>query len=253
MSEQLVKAYLNLHAVLQNLEELVDYDPEAGQMARDWKVSVQFTVPNGPAAQIAFRNGKCRVFHGFKVASDIHLLFATPAHLNKVMDNKGMPILARGVTKLPFMLKGFPKVTKRLEALLKPSPEALQDPVFLALHTRLLLQTAAFACAVLSRWDQLSKISAGRIPNGVIQLQVGSDGPAVHLKAAKGVLTAAKGQVEKPSACMRMRDIATAQKFLSGAIDPFSAIALGDVEITGQTQMLDALSLILDRVEHYLK
>ncbi len=253
MSEQLVKAYLNLHAVLQNLEELVEYDPEAGRMAKDWKVSLQFALPNGPATQIAFRKGKCKVFHGFRVASDIHLLFVSPAHLNKVMDNKGMPILARGLTKLPFLLRDFPKISKRLEALLKPTAEALQDPAFLALHTRLLLQTAAFACAALSRWDAKSKLSASHIPDGVILLKVGKDGPAVNLTSSKGVLTAAKGDVAKPSASMRMRDIATAQKFLSGAIDPFTAIALGDVEISGQTQMLDALSLILDRVEHYLK
>ncbi len=253
MSEQLVKAYLNLHAVLQNLEELVEHDPEAGAIARKWKLSLQFAVPKGPAVQIMFRDGRCQVRPGLKVASDIFLLLATPEHLNKVMDNKGTPILLRGVTRLPFLLKQFPKLTGRLEQVLKPTAEALKDPAFLALHTRLLLQTAGFACAVLSRWDHKGKLAASRIPDGVVLLKVGDDGPAVHLVSSKGVLSAHKGDYAKPSACMKMKDIATARNFLSGGIDPFTAIALGDVQITGQTNMLDSMSLILDRVEHYLK
>lgn len=253
MSEQLVKAYLNLHAVLQNLEELVELDEEAARIARNFKVSVQFALPRGPAVQLAFKNGRCTVRPGFKVHSDIVLLFATAEHLNKVMDNKGTPILVRGFTKLPFLLRDFPKLTKRLEALLRPTPEALRDPKFLELHTRLTLQTAAFACAALSRSDEKCQLSASHIPAGTILLQVGDNGPAVHLVSKDGTLTALKGRVSKPDATMSIRDIPTAQKFLSGAVDSFTAIALGDVEISGQTPMLDALSLILDRVEHFLK
>lgn len=253
MSEQLVKAYLNLHAVLQNLEELVQFDEEAARAARNFKVSMQFALPRGPAVQLCFKDGRCVVRPGFKASSDIVLLFATAEHLNKVMDNKGTPILVRGLTKLPFLLRDFPKLTKRLEAVLKPTPEALNDPKFLAVHVRLLLQTAAFACAALSRWDEKCKLSASHIPAGTILLQVGNDGPAVHLVSKEGKLTAIKGSVPKPDACMKIRDIPTAQKFLSGTMDSFTAIALGDVEISGQTPMLDALSLILDRVEHFLK
>lgn len=252
MSASTVKAYLNLHAVLQNLEELVMYDPRAAAITKKWNVSIQFFVPNGPAAVIHFRKGACTVEPRLKVNSDIFLACLSNEHLNKVMDNRGQPILVRGFTKLPFLLKQFPQLTKRLEEVLKPTPEALKDHDFLALHTRLMLQTAAYATAVLSRYDEKSRLAASRIQDGTVSLEVEPDGPSVFLTARKGVLSASKGKVASPMARMSMKSIETAQKFLSGVADPFTAIALGDVRISGQTGMLDSLSLILDQVSVYL-
>ncbi len=253
MSDQLVKAYLNLHAVMLNLEDLVEYDPVAQSICRNWKVSIQFAVVHGPAVRIVFEKGRCRVTPGFRLNSDILLLFASGAHLNEAMENRGIPILTRGLTRLPFLLKEFPKLTRRMEEVLKPAAGAVEDPAFLALHTRLLLQTVGFAAAVLSLRDPKSKLAASRIRDGMVALKVLPSGPGVLLESRKGTLKASRGMSPRPTACLEFRDLATAQRFLSGAIDPFTAIALGEVEIRGQTPMLDSLNLILDRVEHYLK
>ena len=57
----LVKAHLNLYAVLPNLEDLIRHDPEAAALARKWNTRVQFSVRDGPAACVEFTGGACRV------------------------------------------------------------------------------------------------------------------------------------------------------------------------------------------------
>ena len=253
MVDQRVKGYLNLHAVLPNLMDLVALDPVSKEFVSGWKRSILFFVPGGPAVQVRFKDGVCVVTPGVHPRSDIVLGFASYAHLNQMMDGGPVPpIIVRGITRLPFLMKQFPKVTERLEYYLKPTPELLQDVKYLELNTLLTLMTAARASAVLSRWDSKSKKSASRIRDGVVQLEVGTDGPRVHLESRDGTLTAHPGAHASPSARMHMKDMVTANRFLSGSVDPFTAIAAGDVRISGQTPMLDNLSLVLDRVEHYL-
>ncbi len=76
--------------------------------------------------------------------------------------------------------------------------------------------------------------------------------PAVFLTVKNGEISAQKGVAEKPDAIMEMKDYQTANDFLNGKSNPFLAIASGDVIIRGQTNMLDSLSLILDKVQNYV-
>ena len=75
MNYELVKASLNLHAVLQNLEDLVAYDAEVATLAQNWDVAIQFTVLGGPAAFVEFKNGTCRVGPGSHSAPQVRLFF----------------------------------------------------------------------------------------------------------------------------------------------------------------------------------
>ncbi len=254
MSHSLIKANLNLHAVLPNLEALVEQDPEIQELVSSRDLSMQFAVWNGPKVRLVFRHGRCRVVPEFRLNSSVILLFATPGHLNAVMENRGSPVpINRNPLILPFLIRDFPRLSSRLEQVLRPTPEDLENPDFLALHTRLLLNTAARAAAILSVHDPRARSAASRIRDGIISLQVLPHGPAVHLKAENHVLTMHPGVAPDAKAWMEIKDMATAQRFLSGALDPFTAIATGDVAIRGQAPMLDALSIILDRVEYYLK
>ncbi|MFW6237231.1 MAG: hypothetical protein ACOC3F_02495, partial [Desulfosudaceae bacterium] len=58
--------------------------------------------------------------------------------------------------------------------------------------------------------------------------------------------------VPDPSACMYFKDVHTANALLNQQLNPFAAIALGDVMIRGQLPLIDAMDLILDRVPQYL-
>ncbi|MDA8403672.1 MAG: hypothetical protein M0Z56_05680 [Desulfobacteraceae bacterium] len=247
-----VKACLNLHAVLKNLEDLVIFDPEAAAIVKEWDISIQFSVLAGPKAWISFKDGKCRVEAGEKTGPTVRLFFVGSAHLNKMMDGKGFPIPLKGFANLGFLSKDFAKVTERLEYFLKPTDALLAAPDYLAMNTRLSLNIAAYAIKEIGLNDDTGKLVAGRVPNGTVVMKILPEGPAVHIEFKDGDIIPGKGEVNHPQACMLMKDMAVANAFMNNKMDTFSAIATGEVEIRGQIPMLDALSLILDRIPVYL-
>jgi hypothetical protein len=253
MSYELLKANLNLYAVLQNLEDLVEYDPEINKMAKDWKVSIQFLVKNGPKLFIEFKDGKCRVGRGKIKRPSVKLFFFSPKHLNSMMDGNGNPIPLKGFTKLGFLTKDFPKVTDKLEYYLKPTDELLKDKKYLEMNTRLTLNTAAFAVPEIALLDPEGKKSAPHISNGAIVMKILPKGPAIHILAKDGNFIPGKGEVDDPTSFMSMKNVKLANEFLNGKIDPFTAIASGDVQIKGLIPQIDSLSLILDRIPFYLE
>lgn len=252
MSYEKVKAHLNLYAVLQNLEELVVFDDEMRSLTKDWDLSIQFSVLGGPKAFIMFKGGKCTVARGVKHFASILLFFTSPAHLNKMFDGKGSPILLRGFTKLGFLLKKFPVLTDKLGYYLKPTDELLKDKKYQEINTRFTLATAAFAAREIALYDDIGKLVTGHLGKGAVQLMVKPSGPGAYLVFDEKGIEANKGLVQRPMAIMAMKGIKEANEFLNGKVDAFTAIVRGDVEIYGQTAMLDALSLVLDRIPAYL-
>ena len=252
MSYQLIKANLNLYAVLKNLEDIAKYDEEIASLVKDWDVSVQFSVLNGPKAFIEFRNGVCTVGRGKYHNPSVILFFISPAHLNRMMDGKGNPIPLKGFTKLGFLKRDFTKVTEKLEYYLKPTDVLLKDEAYLALNTRLTLNTAAFAVSELGPLDPVGKLVTSNIGNGSVNLKVLPDGPGVYISFRGGYIEPGKGEADKPMAIMCMKNVKVANDFLNGKTDAFTAVASGDVMIRGQIPMLESLSLILERIPHYL-
>lgn len=252
MTHELVKASLNLHAVLQNLEDLVAHDTETAALAATWNVCIQFSIYGGPATHIEFKDGTCRVRRGKHPAPDIRLFFTSAAHLNRMMDGKGNPIPLKGFSRLGFFTKEFPKATDRLEYYLKPTQSLLADEQYLALNTRMTLNTAAFAVKELARLDPIGRLNAAHITDGTILMKILPEGPAVHVKFSSGEIDVIKGDVKQPMAMLLFKETQIANRFLSGKMDVFGAVAAGDVMIRGQAPMLDALGLILDRVPLYL-
>lgn len=252
MSYEKVKAQLNLFAVLQNLEDLVVYDEQMKDLVKDWNLSIQFSVLGGPKAYIVFKDGRCTVERGVKHFASIVLLFVSPAHLNKMFDGKGNPIILRGFTKVGFLLKKFPVLTDKLTYYLKPTDELLKDKKYLEINTRFTLATAAYAAREIALHDKIGKLVCGHIGKGAVQLMVEPDGPGAYLVFDDAGIEAKKGMAERPMAVMAMKGMKEANEFLNGKVDAFSAIVKGDVVIKGQTAMLDSLSLVLDRIPAYL-
>lgn len=252
MSYHLIKAGINLYAVLKNLEDLIALDKECYSLIKGKKLSIQFIVKNGPNAWIRFENDTCQVGQGKIKNPSVKLWFKSPEHLNKMFDGNANPIPLKGFTKLGFLTKEFGQITKKLEYYLKP--EELENPTdeYIAVNTRFTLTVAAFALSEIGKYDKKSKITVSHIADGTIQMRVLPKDPAVFLTVKDGVISASKGTTEKPDAVLEMKDIQTANDFLNGRSNPFLAIASGDVIIRGQTPMLDNLSLILDKVNKYV-
>ncbi|MDI6797478.1 MAG: hypothetical protein QMD09_11055 [Desulfatibacillaceae bacterium] len=253
MGHDRVLASLNLFAVLQNLEELVRLDPQAADLCADWNVSMRFSVFNGPAAWIGFDKGSCTVKKGLGQKADIALKFLSCRHLNLMFESKRPPIITRGITRLPFLLSKFPKLTKRLEYYLKPDEKLLEtDELFRRMNTILTLNTAAFAAVELAALDPVCQHIASAIPQGAVLLKILPDGPAVSISINKDGWQAKKGDIENPAAKMLLKDMDIAGAFLNQKLDIFCAIASGAVAISGNIPMLDNLGLILDRIPLYL-
>ena len=252
MAYQLIKAGINLYAVLKNLEDLIRIDPDCQNLIKGKKLSIQFLVKNGPDAWLKFENDLCTVGQGKMENPSVKLWFKSPEHLNKMFDGKTNPVPIKGFSKLGFLQKEFAQITHKLEYYLKP--EEVDNPTdeYIKVNTRFTLTVAAFALSEVARYDKKAKITASHIPDGKIQLRVLPDGPAVCITIKEGEVSAQKGSTPEPDAIMEMKDYRTANDFLNGKSNPFKAIACGDVIIKGQTPMLDNLSLILDKIKNYM-
>jgi hypothetical protein len=249
---QSILAHLNLRAVLPNLETLVASDDQAAALAKKKNICIRFWVRNGPDAFVRFEQGACRVGHGDPGRTDVLLFFMSCRHLNKMFDGQSNPIPLKGVTKIGFLTKEFQAITDRMEYFLKPTEASINDPDYMALNTRLMMETAGRGIAVLCETDPMAKALAAGIPDGPVLMKVLPDGPAISLDFHGGQAQMTADEVAAPMACMFMKDGQIANNLLNQKLDPFAAIALGDVLIRGQTPMLDAMDLILDRIAHYL-
>lgn len=252
MSYHLIRAGINLYAILKNLEDLIELDSSCQELIANKNLTIQFIVKNGPKAWVRFKDQKCQVGQGKATKAQVKLWFSSPEHLNKMFDGKANPVPLKGFTKLGFLTKEFGEITNRLEYYLKPEEVKDPDSGYVAMNTRFTLTVAAFSLSEIARYDKAAAMTASHIPNGKIQMKVLPDGPAVYLEVNKGQIKANKGVCEKPDALMEMKDIQTANDFLNGKSNPFLAIASGDVIIWGQTPMLDNLSLVLDKVQNYV-
>lgn len=251
MSHQLIKAGINLYAILKNLEELVELDSTCQDLIKGKSLTVQFVVKNGPQGWVNFDNNHCTVGQGKIKNPSIKLWFSSPEHLNKMFDGNANPIPLRGFTKLGFLQNEFIQITDKLAYYLKPEDVSNPTEDYIKINTQFTLTVAAFSLSEIAKYDKKAKLTASHIPNGKVQLSVLPDGPSVHLIVEDGKISARKGAAEHPDAIMEMKDFQTANDFLNGKSNPFKAIALGDVMIKGQTPMLDSLSLMLDKVNQY--
>lgn len=252
MGYDLVKANLNLYAVLRNLEDLPACDPEVADLIRTWDIAVQFTVRGGPRGYIRFRDGKISFGEGKCESPDVKLFFVSPAHFNAMMDNKGTPIPLKGFTKLRFLTKDLPKVTDKLEHYLKPDGEKIKNSSYVDTNTRMTLNTAVFAVRELALNDPVGKLNAGHIMDGDVLFEVLPHGPRAFLSFDRGSITAHKGAPGKPMALMQFRDLQAAYDLLNNVSDPFTAVASGEVRLKGRIVMIDAINQILDRIPAYL-
>jgi len=249
---ELIKANLNLQAVLKNLEEVVEFDPESAALARTWEEAILFRVHHGPSGHLVFRDGRCTVGQGKPSRPSIVLFFLSPAHFNRMMEGKAKPIPLKGFSRLSFLTKDLPRLTNRLEYFLRPTPDLTKEQSYLELNTRLTLTTAAMAVSVLGALDPLARLAVAQVSRGLVNLKVLPRGPEVWVGFEGGRIEAGKGAKERPSARMEMKGYQAANDFLNGRLDPFTAVASGQVLVKGQLPLLESLSLILDRIPVYL-
>lgn len=249
--EEKIKAGVNLYAVIKNIEQLVILDPEIKELVKNWDISIEFRVKKGPVASIKFKDGNCEVIKGKFKRTDVILFFMSEAHLNKMFDGNANPIPLKGFTKLGFLDKEFSKVTDKLEYYLKPTPELLSEAEYQRINTIFTLTTAVNALPVIMEFDPKAKLTGSHLTKGSLFINV-ENGPNAFINTDKNYIEVGKGSSADSTCEMIIKDINIANKFFSGEVDIFSALAKQDIKIVGQTYLLDNIGLILDRIPIYV-
>ena len=249
---ELLKANLNLYAVLKNLEDLTAHESAAQSFSRELSMSIQFKVMNGPRAFVSFEGGRCTVGKGIHPRPRMVLGFISPRHLNRMFDGQAVPIPLKGVHRLGFLLREFTWLTDRMKHYLRPSEALLDQRPYLELNTRFSLTTAMFALPELCALDPIGRQLLHHMGEGEVEVGVLPDGPRFSAEFCAGSVTVRKGKARAPMASMEFVDVKTANDLILGRADSFSIVARGGVQTRGLLPMLDAMSIIWDRLPTYL-
>lgn len=252
MNADLLKARLNLHVVLRNLEDLPLLDPQTAEMIQDWRLAIHFAVRGAFHTGLVFNEGQCRLYDARPPHADLKLFFFSPAHANAMFAGASNPVPLKGFSKLRFLKNDFVKLTQRLEHFLRPAPEKLKDDDYLLTNTLLTLYTAVFAVKHVAELDATASQLAAATPRGSMQFVVEPDGPVAHIIHGETSITAGKGPVEHPSAIMWFADWTTLNQTLAGGLPAFAAAGKGSLRLEGNIPILDNTGLIMDRVGEYL-
>ena len=118
MKDQKTLAYINLFAILGSIPKLCKECEEARELIKDDKISIGFSVKNGPSATLVFNRGECHMVEGVKKCN-IKLSFHTCEKFNGMIDGTVTPIPIKGLLRVMFLLKKFMPLTDILSKYLR--------------------------------------------------------------------------------------------------------------------------------------
>ena len=250
MNRATTVSHLYLRAVLPAVAELPAALAEAREIARGWRLPVRFALCGGPATTVRPP--------GMNTGSPLTLLFFTPGQVNRTFANQPTPPpLPLGPLWRAAGLRPFLALTKLLQRTLEPTPAELAaaSPEFHDAHLRLTFGVLLRAIPVLGAEDGPSRVALAHAPVGTVAVEA----PALDLRGwvrwdGQGEPTSAVGPSPgPPDVTLRFTDRVTLADALAGRLDPLAAVALGRVVVRGLVPLADALGVVMDRVEHYLK
>ena len=251
-------ARLHLHAVLPALADLADLVPEAREIAARWNFSLRLHLPGCPAATLVSPgDGTLRVHPGDGTPARLTLTFLSARQLNRTFLNQSvLPPLPTGGFWRIWSVRPFVALTKLLDRYLQPTPEALTDEAFRRIHLRLLFRVLIEAVPTVAAHDPVAHHSLSHTPEGLVELRVPALSLVGWMRWAHGRLTSAPGPApagSPPDAIITFTDLPTADDALLGRLDPNAAVGLGRVDVRGLVPLADGMSVVMDRVEGYIK
>lgn len=251
-------ARLHLHAVLPALADLAALVPEARQIAARWNFSLRLQLPGGPAATLLSPgDGTLHVEPGRDAPARLVLTFLSAHQLNRTFLNQSaLPPLPTGGFWRVLNVRPFIALTKLLDRHLQPAPEALTDEAFRRIHLRLLFRVLIGAVPAVAEDDPVAHHSLSHTPPGLVELRVPALGLVGWMHWAHGRLTSTYGPAPAdaaPDAIITFTDLPTADDALLGRLDPNAAVGLGRVDVRGLIPLADGMSVVMDRVEGYIK
>jgi len=138
------------------------------------------------------------------------------------------------------------------EGYLRPSPDQLNDEVFLRRSTAVMFRVVVASIAQIANQDRIGQFSASNIVDGVIKFEIPGTAKA-SLTAKNGVLTYSDKVPKNHMSSMTFADVKTARDLFDGRINAVAAVGNGGVKMAGMISQIDNINRILSRVELYLK
>ena len=249
MKDSKTLAYINLFAVLGSIPKLCKESAEARELIKNDKISIGFSVKNGPSATLFFNHGECYMVEGVKKCR-IKLCFTSCDRFNGMIDGTVTPIPRKGLLKVMFLLKKFMPLTDILSKYLRATENDLRDKEFFRVSTLLMFNVITEAMAQIGNHDKVGKASASYIIDGDARIAINGSESA-FISAENHILTAHHREPDDFDAYMIFESLELARNLFDGRVNAVAAVGLGQVRVGGMISMIDNLNRILDRVSYY--
>lgn len=243
-------AFVNMFAILKDLETLVTLDEDAKKIAQEaGSLSIGFSVKDGPKAALQFSDANISTVE--HASGKIKLYFSSCKHFNDMIDGKRNPMIVGGFLHLGFLAKKFTALTDTMTRYLRASADDLRDRSFFEKSTTMMFYLIANALSAIGNYDEVGQVSASRAGNGSLALEI-ENGPASEIVFDEGKMTTYNRKVEHARAYMIFRSLDEARALFDGTLDSYSAIASGAVVMKGFIPMIDNANRLLSRVAQFL-
>ena len=252
VTTDLIKAYLYLHAVLPQLEEVVRVDPAAQQVVAGWRSSIGLRVAGGPVLRLEVAAGRLQALRRGRGLPSLGLLLLGPGAAVRMFEGGGaVPLPWVGAWR-PRLIGGLRALSARLQYYLRSEREQLAADGTFAAAVAIRLAVLVYAIGVLAEaWEEGRRIAASGGAEGVAEIGIVAH-PPLQIICAHGRLQVARGARSPANVTVQFADPDTAYGVLSGALELWTALGTGAVRLRGQLPLLDPILQLMSRVGRFL-
>lgn len=235
MTDQDIKAYVNMFGVLKNLEVLPGLDKETNNIIQNVNKVLMLSVGEGPSVRIIFSKGSISLSEQ-EGPADVKFGFNSTEDFNKMFSEGAGPSSVEGADDTAF-LAVIQGVVGRLTYFLVPNEKKMQDAGFMGVFGSLTIQTLFLAIAQANMYDETAKAVASHIPDGTMQILVGKE-ICIKVTGHEGVYTGEFGYCDNPIGILEFRDLQVAMGFIQGQVNFREAIPVGDMDLRGHVMVV---------------
>ena len=252
MTSDRIKAYLYLHAVLPQLEEVVRLDAVAQEVVAGWRSSIAFHVAGGPNLRLEVDSGRLRALRRGRGLPSLGLLLLGPGAAVRMFEGGGATPLPWIGAWRPRLISGLRALSGRLQYYLRSEREQLDADGTFAAAVAIRLAVLVYAIGVLAEaWDEGRRIAAAAGADGVAAIGIAAH-PPLQLSSVGGRLLVERGAPRQPNVTVEFADPDAAYGILTGALDLWTALGTGAVRLRGRLPLLDPILQLMSRVGRFL-
>lgn len=254
-TEHQVLSYTQSAIVLNLAAAVADYDDEIQKIIQGKSFTFQMNAIGGPKLHMVCRNGEVKTLMSRKFWPSLTLLFLSPKGMNRKLAYGKSALLLPifGGFKAGIAFVAFQSLMDRVQYYLGGTDEVKKNhSEFLA---RLSLTATVFGASMVATYDPSVKMNTSKIKDGIIEIFVeGSEKLAAYVEKKGDVFIPHSGRAPKRgNAQLIFKSPQIALGVLAGGKNATVELAMGNVDLIGNKNMVNHLFPVLDRLKEYLK